>query len=95
MKASIIRFFKPYVAARTFNVAIRSVTGSAPLGTCEVTEFEKDDGWDRWIDSVIAQDFEDSFIEGAAATTPANLCADGKLASSPQGNMLELNLPAC
>jgi hypothetical protein len=85
MKNSIKRIFKPQVLPVAVHVKItRDEESSASIPDCEVKEFEGQEGWAAWEDSLFVQDFEDSLI-----TAPAPLYVDSQPASDAQDDLLD------
>jgi len=67
MKAA---FFRPTVNPNPAHARLLGPEVPVSVGAvidCEVTEFEEDEGWKQWQDSVFIQDFEDSVLASAAS----------------------------
>ena len=58
---------------REVKLSIADQTAKPPTSECEVIEFDAEEGWQQWQDSVFVQDFEDSVL-----SAPAPLFDEGK-----------------
>jgi hypothetical protein len=57
---------KPPSQPREVKLSIADQTAKSQQSECEVTEFDGEEGWQKWQDSVFVQDFEDSVLSAPA-----------------------------
>jgi hypothetical protein len=62
---------------REVKLSISDQNAKSSHSECEVTEFDAEEGWQQWQDSVFVQDFEDSVL-----SAPAPLFDEGDAALS-------------
>lgn len=66
MSHSTDRPHKPETHARELNLSIQNEAAPPTDAECEVIEFEGEEGWQQWRDSVFVQDFEESVLTAPA-----------------------------
>ncbi|WP_342619196.1 hypothetical protein [Rhodoferax sp. GW822-FHT02A01] len=66
MNHSIDKPLKPETHLRVLNLSIQNEEAPSPNPECEVIEFEGEEGWQHWRDSVFVQDFEESVLTAPA-----------------------------